>query len=296
MTRPLKRDPETRPWQVTLGYPEEFATNVKPFTFAIISDPHCDETPSSARHGRGLEHLGDGKDRLRLCFRAIQEMEESDKPSFLVLLGDIGMDTGASLLTEAPRPVHAIAGNHDWGSKRQRLRELFPGDFGTGDQAADYYQFEHGGVVFVAICNAGFGNEHTGQLSSEDIRPPGQPSWISQQVAQSSGPTILLGHCPPQPDGFNPVEYLAAATHHYLPFMGECDSNFLNNVLASGRLIAGFFGHLHRATYNYAVGSSRIHVLRSCNWNHDNEPIGFAQVRVDQSGVSVREILTGAPR
>ena len=296
MTRPLKEAPETRPWQVTLGYPEGFATNVKPFTFAIISDPHCDETPSSARHSRGLEHLGDGRDRLRFCFDAIRNMEESDKPSFLVLLGDIGMDAGASLLAEAPCPVHAIAGNHDWGPKRQRLRELFPGDFGTGDQASDYYRFEQGGVVFVAICNAGIGNEHTGQLSSENIRPPGQPSWISHQLTQSPGSTVLLGHCPPQPEGFNPREYLAAATHRYLPFMGECDSKFLNDVLVSGRSIAAFFGHLHRATYNYAVGSSTIHVLRSCNWNHDNEPIGFTQVRVDPSGVSVREILTGTPR
>lgn len=285
--------PETRPWEVSLGYSEGFATNVRPFTFAIISDSHCDETPSSARHSRGLEHLGDGRDRLNLCFDAIRNMEEPDKSSFLVLLGDIGMDAGASLLAEAPCPVHAIAGNHDWGSKRQRLRELFPEDFGTGDQASDYYQFEHAGVVFVAICNAGTSNEHTGQLSSEDIRPPGQPTWISHQLAKSPGPTILLGHCPPQPKGFDPEIYLAGASHSYLPFMGMCDSEYLNALLVAHAPIAAFFGHLHRATYNYAVRSSRVHVLRSCNWNHDNEPIGFTQVRVDQSGISIREVLTG---
>ena len=293
MTQPLREAPETRPWKVSLAYPKGFANNVNPFSFALIADPHCDETPSSARHSRGLEYLGDGRDRLRLCFDALRKMKESDKPAFLVLLGDIGMETAVPILAEAPCPVHAVAGNHDWGAKRQRLRELFPEDFGTGDPSSDYYRFEHQGVVFIAICNAGISNEHTGQLSSEDIYPPGQPSWISRQMAQSAGPTVLLGHCPPQPDGFNPREYLAAGNRRYLPYMGECDSNFLNAILVSGRSIAAFFGHLHQATESYGCGSSRVHTLRSCNWNHDAESIGFTQVRIDRSGISVREILTG---
>lgn len=291
MTRLLKEAPETGSWKATLNYPEGFATHVQEFTFAIIADPHCDETPSSARHSRGLEHLGDGRDRLRLCFNAIRNMEEPDKPSFLVLLGDIGMDTAIPILADAPCLVHAIAGNHDWGAKRQQLRELFPQDFGEGDQASDYYRFEYQGVVFVAICNAGINNEHTGQLSSEDIHPPGQPSWISSQLAQSTGPTVLLGHCPPQPDGFDTREYLAS--HRYLPFMGECDSRFLNEVLAAEDRIGAFFGHLHRAAYDYSIGTSRIHVLQSSNWNHDYEPIGFTQIRVSSRGIAIREILTG---
>lgn len=293
MTQPLRETPKTRPWVVSLTYPKGFAAHVQPFTFAIISDPHCDETPSSARHSRGLEHLGDGTDRLRLCFDAIRSMDESDKPSFLMLLGDIGMDRAVPVLADAPCPVHAVAGNHDWGAKRQRLRELFPEDFGTGEQTSDYYRFEYRGVIFVAICNAGIRNEHTGQLSSEDIHPPGQPSWIAQQLAQSKRPTVLLGHCPPQPDGFNSREYLSVANRRYLPYMGECDSKFLNDVLASRRSIAAFFGHLHRATFHYPVDTSSVHVLRSSNWNHDHEPIGFAQVRVSPTGISVREILTG---
>jgi hypothetical protein len=296
MSRPVKGISEIRPWEKTLGYAEGFATHVQAFTFAIIADPHCDETPSSARHSRGLEHLGDGSDRLKLCFDAIANMEASEQPSFLVLLGDIGLDTAVPVLSEAPCPVHALAGNHDWGPKRQRLRELFPEDFGAGDQASDYYRFEHGGVTFLAICNAGIANEHAGQLSSEDIYPPGQPSWISHQLAASSGPTILLGHCPPQPEGFNAHEYLAEANRRYLPYMGECDSKFMNDALASGPSIAAFFGHLHRATWHYTVGSSQVHVLQSSNWNHDYEPIGFSLVRVSPDGIAIRDVSTGINR
>jgi Calcineurin-like phosphoesterase len=293
MSRHMKGISDIRPWEATLDYPEGFATHMQAFTFAIIADPHCDETSSSARHSRGLEHLGDGSDRLKLCFEAIRSMEASQKPSFLVLLGDIGMDTAVPVLSETPCPVHALAGNHDWGPKRQRLREHFPEDFGAGDQASDYYRFEYGDVTFLSICNAGIANEHTGQLSSEDIYPPGQPSWISHQLASSTRPTILLGHCPPQPDGFNSHEYLVEANRRYLPYMGECDSRFLNQLLVSGKSIAAFFGHLHRATYNYAIGSSRIHVLRSSNWNHDYEPIGFTLVRVSPHGIAIRDVFTG---
>jgi len=293
MRQPSKGDFIFTQWECSLSYQASLTRSIRPFTFAIIADPHCIETSASTRHGRGLEHLGGGVNRLRLCFDAIRRMDEFEKPSFLVLLGDIGIEAAEPILDESPCLIHAIAGNHDWGHRRQRLRELFPSDFGSGDRASDYYTFEYGGARFIAICNAGIGNEHTGQLSSEDIRPPGQPAWIAKQLATTDRPTILLGHCPPQPKGFDPLNILVSSNHHYLPFMGECDSEFLNNLLVSRGPIAAFFGHLHRATYSYSIGPSRVHILRSCNWNHDNEAIGFMQVRVDGAGILVREVFTG---
>jgi hypothetical protein len=220
-------------------------------------------------------------------------MDESEKPIFLVLLGDIGIEAAEPVLDESPCLIHAIAGNHDLGHRRQRLREMFPSDFGSGEHASDYYAFEHGGVRFIALCNAGIGNEHVGQLSSEDINPPGQAAWIDEQLRVDNKPKILLGHCPPQPEGFNAQKYLKPASNRYLPFMRECDSIFLNELLVSRGPITAFFGHLHRATYSYGVGLSHVHILRSCNWNHDREPIGFMQVRVDGSGILVREVPTG---
>lgn len=283
-------------WEGSLSYPASLAGSIEPFTFAIIADSHCEETPSSLRHSRGLEHLGDGVNRLRLCFDAIRSMDESEKPAFLFLLGDIGIEAAEPVLVDAPCPIHAIAGNHDWGPGRHRLRELFPVDFGFSKQASDYYTFQHGGIHFVAICNAGIGNEHTGQLASEDIRPPGQASWLAEQFAIPAEFKVLFGHCPPESKGFVVQEYLRTASYKYLPFMGECDSHFLNDLLISNGPIAAFFGHLHRATHSYAAGSSRVHVLRSCNWNHEEQPIGFTHVRIDESELPVREILVGSYR
>lgn len=45
-----------------------------PFTFAVIVDPHCTRPASSVPHERGLEHLGNGAARLRLCCEAIRRL------------------------------------------------------------------------------------------------------------------------------------------------------------------------------------------------------------------------------
>ena len=293
MTRFLDDDFTLTQWERSVSYPARLSGSIDPFIFVVIADAHCEETPSSIKHGRGLEHLGDGANRLRLCFDAIRQLDESEKPEFLVLLGDIGIEAGEPVLDEAPCLAHAIAGNHDWGSRRQQLRELFPLDFGADGQLSDYYTFEKGGVRFIAICNAGTGNEHTGQLSSEDIRPPGQAAWIAKQLEDAKGPKVVLGHCPPQPEPFDPRQYMESERHKYLPFMGDCDSAFLSAQLRAHAPTAAFFGHLHRETVSYNCGSSRVHVLRSCNWNHDAQPIGFTQVRVGPSSLAIREILTG---
>ena len=109
MKRPPNSDPVFTQWERSLTYPATLAGSIESFTFAIIADPHCEETPSSLRHSRGLEHLGDGVNRLRLCFDAIRRLDEPEKPAFLVLLGDIGIEAAEPFLDEAPCLIHAIA-------------------------------------------------------------------------------------------------------------------------------------------------------------------------------------------
>lgn len=276
--------------------PHGIAATIEPLVFAIIADPHCVETPSAIRHGRGIEHLGDGAARLSLCFDAIRALAPPERPDFVLLLGDIGIENAEPVLGGCPCPIHAVAGNHDWGPRRQRLRELFPSDFGTREDQSDYYSFEHRGVRFIAICNAGIGNEHVGQFSSEDIRPPGQVDWLVEQLGTSDTLNVVLGHCPPEPERFDRKEYLASSSHDYLPFIGECDSSFLNRLLREQEATVAFFGHLHRATWAYQLGASWIHALRSCNWNHDAAPVGFALVRIKRGRVAIREVLTGSYR
>jgi len=277
-------------WEEALHWTDFESAPARPFTFAVVTDSHCTETPASIRHSEGLEHAGSGVARLRLCFEAISSLEE--RPDFVLLLGDIGIDHAETLLREAPCPVHAVAGNHEWGNRRTRLRELYPDDFGEGNEASDYYAFEHHGVQFIGICNAGIGNEHVGQLASEEIRPPGQSGWIRNRVRERSGLKILFGHCPPEPVGFDREAYLRNSSSRYLPFMGENDSQFLLELLRRHPPIVAFFGHTHRGSSTEHVGDSLVRVVRSACWNHGNEAIGFLQVRVGRGEIRLRDIIT----
>jgi len=265
------------------------------FAFAVITDPHCVETPASVRHGKGLEYVGDGLDRFRRGIEAIRAIDDH-RPDFILLLGDIGLERAEELLTEAPCPVHPVAGNHEWGERRALLRALFPGDFGVGDSQADYYAFDHLGVRFVGICNAGTGNEHVGQLASEEIWPPGQSDWIERQLSSFEGLKVLFGHCPPEPLGFDRSSYLQQSGGRYLPLMGENDSRFIQRLHIGFAPVVSFFGHTHQGSSRETLGQSLVQVVRSACWNHGREPIGFLHVRIAPEAVYLREVITGAYR
>jgi len=196
------------------------------------------------------------------------------------------------VLDAAPCPVYPVAGNVEWGEQRERLRAAYPEQLG----AADYYAFTHRGVRFAGLCTSGIGNDHVGQLASEGIRPPGQSDWLAGELRVPWEPRILFAHCPPEPPGFDRAAYLERSTHDYLPFLGENDSRFLLGLLRVHGPILLLAGHQHRATYEFGVADSRVVVLRSCHWNHEEEAVGFLLVRVDGDGLTACEVLTGEPR
>jgi hypothetical protein len=280
---------ERAEWRRVISFPKEHRRAAEPWTFAAIADAHCTPTSASIQHGRGLKHLGDGPVRLRRCFDAIEAQE--DRPEFCLLLGDIGLDDAMDVLASAPCPIYPVAGNYEWGDARQRLRDAYPAQLG----AADYYAFVHNGVRVVGLCTAGIGNDHVGQLASEGIRPPGQSNWLAEELSGSWEPRILFAHCPPRPPGFDSQAYLEQSAHDYLPFLGENDSRFVLELLQNRGPMLYLAGHLHRATHGFDIADSHVIVVRSCNWNHDAEAIGFLLVRVDADGLSVREALTGEP-
>ena len=281
---------ERTPWKRLIRFPSGTPKTSVPWSFAVITDPHCTPTPASVRHGRGLEHLGDGVARLRRCFDAIEE--EPARPDLCLLLGDIGLDDAMDCLCRAPCPIYPVAGNYEVGEQRERLCNAYPALF----HASDYYAFSHRGVRLIGLCTAGIANDHVGQLASEGIRPPGQSDWLREQLSTPWEPRILFSHCPPEPPGFDRAAYLARSTHEYLPFLGENDSRFVLDLLCTRGPILSVSGHQHRATYGFNVGDSHQIVLRSSHWNHGPEPVGFLIVRVERDGLSVREVLTGGLR
>jgi predicted phosphodiesterase len=266
-----------------LGPARAHASSAKagdPFCFCVAADPHCNDGP-----GKGMESLGTGADRFMRCIDRIAEFPEPDRPDFLIVAGDLHLKGFLPLLPRITLPMHVTAGN--WESspdERKALREAFPGDFTRGGKPVDYYSFVHKGVRFVSACTAGLGGEHIGTFASENIQPRGQCEWLEQELAGPEAMKVLFTHIPTEREGRDREMHL-----------GRNDSRWFNDVLRAKPPSAVFFGHLHQPTEQYRLGDARVWQVRSCCWNFGNAPIGFLHVRVDDAGLTVREIITGAP-
>jgi len=252
---------------------------VEPFTFAVVADPHCAEGPKP-----GIEQCGNAVEKLLACTRAMERLDQTDRPDFMLLAGDIHPWALQEHRAKIRLPVHATAGNHESDpAKRGQLRDLFPEDFKPGGAERDYYSFVHKGMRFIAVCDAGMGGEHVGQLCSELIRPSGQCEWLEEQLNRPEGRKILFAHVPPEPNGADRNMYLS-----------RNDSRWFNALVEATRPEAMFFGHLHKATEEYRIGATRCFNVRSCCWNFNGAALGFLLVSVGRDGLTVREIDTGA--
>jgi len=249
-----------------------------PFTFAVVADPHCAE---KARWKP--DELGSHVERFFRCVAEMEKLDAGKKPDFMLIVGDIHMWELRKHFDRIHIPMHVIAGNHESGrnTKKKELRDLFPDDFQLNGKPADYYSFVHKGMRFIGVCNAGLGGEHIGQLASEDFLPRGQCEWLEGQLAREEAHKIVFAHIPPHPEG-----------EDRNMFMSRNDSRYFNALIERAQPTAMFFGHQHNATRERRIGRTRSFTLRSCCWNGDRTPLGFALVDVTPSGISVREVLT----
>jgi predicted phosphodiesterase len=258
------------------GQPAQAAAETPRFTFAVVADPHCAEGPRA-----GLERYGTGVDKFLACVKTIEQLDVSERPDFMLLVGDVhpwALEEHKQAITI---PVHAVAGNHESdGQKREQLRLLFP----EGDGKADYYAFTHKGLRFIGVCNAGGGGEHIGQLCSEFIQPRGQCEWLEKELSTPDMRKIVFAHIPPEPEG-----------RDRNMFLSRNDSRWFNQLVVQTKPEMMFFGHLHQPTKAYAIGAARCFNVCSCAWNTQGASIGFLLVHVRPEGLEVHEIETGRP-
>ncbi len=265
------------------GYEARYAAAQTPaasasFCFCAVADPHSAEEPKP-----GLERYGNGIEKFTACVRAMENMEQADKPDFILLLGDLHPEALKPCLAKVTIPIHATPGNHESDpEKRALLRAMFPNDFKTNGKASDYYSFVHKGVRFISMCDAGKGGEHVGQFCSEIIEPSGQCEWIEAELSAAEPRKILYAHIPPERNG-----------EDRNMFLSRNDSRWFNKLVADKQPVAMFFGHLHLPTEEYRIGQTRVVQLRSCCWNFNKAPIGFLHVRVTPDALLMREIITG---
>lgn len=257
---------------------QEKKSEVTPFSFAVIADPHCADGSK-----QGLEGLGNGVDKLMRCFAMMNALSETERPDFALIAGDIHPEALAPHLDKIHLPLHVVAGNHEGDPKtRGLLRSLFPKDFGAGNDIHDYYSFVHKGVRFIGVCDAGAGGEHVGQFCSELITPSGQCEWLERELAMPESKKVLFAHIPPALDGGDRNM-----------FMSRNDSRWFLETVRKTPPELMVFGHLHHETEFYAVGDAQGINLRSCCWNFQNAPLGFLLVTVTSQCMETREIITG---
>ncbi len=258
-------------WALSGAHGQEHAgagQNGAMYTFAAVADPHLSEN----REGELT-----GAEKFRRVLGAIETLDPA--PEFMLMLGDIHPTVLEVLLPEASLPIHAVAGNHESKEGRELLRSLFPDDF----QGKDYYAFTHRDDLYIAMCNAAH-VDHVGHFETETNTPSvGQCEWIEEQLARRDkfNRVILFGHIPPDPE-LRPNGMC----------LGQNDGRWLAQKVQDTQPTALFFGHRHHRVW-FDIAGVPVYGMRSCNWNFNNEPVGFGHVFAGSNGLDVRFIETG---
>lgn len=240
---------------VAPGVRAQDAAGAPLFAFAALADPHLAEN-----------RAGEPKAAEKLQRALTRALEQTPKPDFALLLGDLHADPMAAFLPTSPLPLHAVFGNHETVAARQKLRPLFA-DFGE----KDCYAFTHHDCRFIALATATATGDHIGHFESEFLAPKiGQIEWLEDELRRSRKlkHRFVYAHIPPEPNNEPTGMHL-----------GSLESRYFHHLLRREPVSACFFGHLHLHRRYEASGCPVIGVP-SCNWNFPGEPTGFYHVRV----------------
>lgn len=237
------------------------------YVFAAIADPHLREN----REGEPT-----GVEKLQALLPRLQA--HAPAPEFGLVLGDIHPDKLIPMLPEIDLPLHVVHGNHESMSHREMLREAFTEDF----EGRDYYSFERGDDLFIAMCTATPG-DHIGHLQSQFItHPTGQPAWLEELLSRRDDfrHVFIYAHVPPEEQCRPSTMCLAQA---------EC--RWMHELVERTQPTALFFGHRHKQV-DFAIADVPVYGVRSANWNSGNEPIGAMLVTVKPDGFETRFVPT----
>jgi Icc-related predicted phosphoesterase len=242
-------------------------TGEKPlYTFVVSSDPHISDNRTNEPTG---------KEKFKNLWR--QATHRSPRPEFMLITGDIHVtpftEAIAEVKSEKLIPLHVVPGNHEARKDRDALQAMFPADF----KGNDFYSFMYKGSLFVGLCDVGNG-DHIGHLNSEAIKGPEQGQWLKTQLADNrkkADHIFIFGHIPPHPNGSVDGGM----------FLSVNDQKFLRELVLEYKPTAMFFGHLH-SKMEFKIGQTPVIVLRSTNWNFNQEPLGFLEVKVYKTGMT----------
>ena len=244
------------------------------FAFGVVADARCSEAAHPDYPGRG-----DGVAKFDALVQKIDALSGTNRPDFVLFVGDLQAEAVTNRLQTLPFPAHAIAGETRVLGAQKALRyQIFTNDFTVGGSVSDYYSFVHKGVRFIGLSDCGYYNT-TGVLCSERIDPRGQCEWFEAELTNSEPRKIVFGHIPPHPTAADVDMYLTPN-----------DSVFVTNLVQQHTPLAMFFGHHQQATRQEMIGSTPSTIVASASVNKDKSPLGFLLVHVNIGGVTTRFI------
>lgn len=165
--------------------------------FAVVNDVHVGLEGSGYCRGVQRKLVGEAD---RLLARFVRDMNEIERPQFVVNLGDLIEDAGdpevaavllrraGGLLSQLAMPCHSLIGNHD-------VRTLSHSEAATilGLESCDY-SFDVDDFHFVALGFELVASED-GLVSSGSVAvSKEQLCWLGEDLRATEKPTVIFSH------------------------------------------------------------------------------------------------------
>lgn len=205
--------------------------------FAIITDIHL----GPEGHFKGV-HRKINKDVKVYLENFVAEMNDVEKPEFVVVLGDIveddnevndkqNLDYLIALFKKLQCPVYYVAGNHDL----QNISEVeLEGKF---EQKELYYSFEKGDYNFIVLYTKSA--KHKDAVVSAE-----QVEWLKKELKETKKKTIIFCHYTLADQDLAENPWFSTGPEYCL----VKNRSETREILAeSKKVIAVFNGHLHWA-------------------------------------------------
>ncbi len=257
--------------------------------FAIINDMHVGTKEGGYYKGVQRKLTGEAE---RLIKMFVKEMNDKEKPQFVVNLGDSIedlndrekdfelFDKGMKLLADLKMPAYTLIGNHD-------VRTLAHSDiaqmFGYEEM---YYSFDQGDYHFMVLSFVMTGN-HTVDLGDIYAEVPAdQLEWLKKDLAGTDKPTIVFMHYGLAEDDMKGNFWFEAAPEKGLLSNRAEVRKILED---SGKVKAVFTAHQHWNRMKEHAGIPYFTVTSLIeNFNNDGVPAeAYTLVNLSEDKISV---------
>lgn len=257
--------------------------------FAVINDTHLGPPESGFHKGVQRKLVNEAE---RLIVRFVEDMNEREKPEFVVHLGDFIEDVNdretdikyfkrvVGLLSQLQMPLYSLIGNHDVRTlSRQEIADM------VGHEKM-HYSFDKNGYHFVVLSFEMTGN-HTEILSDISAVVPGeQIEWLKNDLSKARNPAVVFLHYGLAEDDMVGNFWFESNPHHAL--LGNRDE--VRKILEESekvRAVITAHQHWNRMFVHNGIPYFTVTSLVE-NFNNDGVPAeAYSIIELDEDKVEI---------